>query len=59
MAGPDIRLRGRAGDAALVMQQLTDEPAYLEVQAPQAFTRVSDGQEQFSLNIRVAEEVME
>jgi hypothetical protein len=59
MAGSDIRLRGRAGDAALVMQQLTDEPAYVEVQAPQAFTRVSDGQEQFSLNIRVAEEVIE
>jgi hypothetical protein len=59
MAGPDIRLRGRAADAALVMQQLTDEPGYGEVQAPQAFSRVADGQEQFSLNIRVGEEVAE
>ena len=59
MAGPDIRLRGRAADAALVMQQLTDEPGYVEVQAPQAFSRVADGQEQFSLNIRVGEEVVE
>jgi len=59
MAGPDIRLRGRAGDAALVMQQLTDEPGYGEVQAPQAFSRVADGQEQFFLNIRVGEEVVQ
>ena len=59
MAGPEIRLRGRAGDAALVMQQLTDEPGYVTVQAPQAFSRVSDGQEQFYLNIRVGAEVVE
>ncbi|MEE4144976.1 MAG: hypothetical protein V2I26_09260 [Halieaceae bacterium] len=59
MAGQDIRLRGRAADAALVMQQLTDEAGYGEVQAPQAFSRVSDGQEQFYLNIRVAGEVAE
>jgi hypothetical protein len=59
MAGPDIRLRGRAADAALVMQQLTDEPGYQEVQAPQAISRVSDGQEQFYLNIRVAAGVAE
>jgi general secretion pathway protein L len=59
MAGPGIRLRGRAADAALVMQQLTDEPAYREVQAPQAISRVAEGQEQFYLNIVVAEEVAE
>jgi hypothetical protein len=59
MAGPEIRLRGRAADAALVMQQLTDEPAYSQVLAPQAISRVADGQEQFSLNIRVGDEVPE
>jgi general secretion pathway protein L len=57
MKGPQIRLRGRAGDAALVMEELTDEPGYLEVMAPQAITRVGDGQEQFYLNIKVGEEV--
>ncbi|MCB1696916.1 MAG: PilN domain-containing protein [Pseudomonadales bacterium] len=59
MAGPEIRLRGRAQDAALVMQQLTDEPAYREVVAPQAISRVAEGQEQFYLNARVASEVPE
>ncbi len=59
MAGPDIRLRGRAADAALVMQQLTDEPAYSRVLAPQAISRLADGQEQFSLDIRVGDEVSE
>jgi general secretion pathway protein L len=58
MAGPEIRLRGRAGDAALVMEELTDEPGYLEVMAPQAITRAGD-QEQFYLNIQVGEEVPE
>ncbi len=53
MAGSEIRLRGRAGDAALVMQELTDEPGYLQVRAPQAISRVADGQEQFYLNIQV------
>ncbi len=55
MTGPQMRLRGRAGDAALVMEELTDEPGYLEVQAPQAISRVADGQEQFYLDIRVGE----
>jgi general secretion pathway protein L len=60
MSGPEIRLRGQAADAALVMQQLTDEPGYLEVVAPQAIVRLGDtGQEQFHLNIRVGEEVPE
>lgn len=54
MNGPDIRLRGMATDAAQVMEELTDEPAYLEVQAPQAITRLGNtGREQFYLNIRV------
>ena len=55
MAGEDIRLRGRAADAAAVMEELTDEPAYQEVLAPQAIARLGDtGQEQFYLNIRLA-----
>jgi len=59
MAGPDIRLRGKAADAASVMQQLTDEPGYRDVVAPQAISRVTDGQEQFYLNLRVGDEVPE
>ena len=57
MTGPVIKLRGRAGDAALVMEELTNEPCYLEVKAPQPIRRLPDGQEQFYLDIRVCEEV--
>jgi len=57
MAGPDIRLRGKAGNAAQVMQLLTDEPGYRDVVAPQAISRVADGQEQFYLNFRAGDEV--
>lgn len=56
MKGADIRLRGRAADAALIMQNLTDEPDYLDVQAPTAFIRRDTGLEQFSLDIRLGEE---
>jgi len=53
MNGPDIRLRGRATDAALVVEELTNEPAYLDM-VPQAIVKLGDtGQEQFSLNFRV------
>ena len=52
MNGPNIRLRGRATNAASVMQLLTDEAAYREVTAPQAIVKVAGtGLEQFSLNI--------
>ncbi len=52
MNGREIRLRGRAVDAAMVMQKLTDEPGYSEVLSPQAIVRVGNtGLEQFSLNI--------
>lgn len=57
MAGPDIRLRGKAANAAQVMQLLTDEPGYHDVVAPQAISRVPDGQEQFYLNFRAGDEV--
>jgi general secretion pathway protein L len=54
MSGREIRLRGRAADAASVMQKLTDEPGYAEVTAPQAIVKVGNtGLEQFSLNINV------
>ena len=47
-------LRGRAMDAASIMQKLTDEPAYGEVTAPQAIVKVGNtGLEQFSLNINL------
>lgn len=57
MSGASIRLRGRAADAASVMEQLTEEPAYSEVRSPQAIVRLGDtGLEQFYLDIRVAGE---
>jgi general secretion pathway protein L len=56
MNGLEIDLRGRAVDAASVMQRLTDQPDYAEVSAPRAFVRVKGTQfEQFYFNIRVRE----
>ena len=53
MQGLEIDLRGRAVDAASVMQRLTDQPDYAEVAAPRAITRVRGTQlEQFYLSIR-------
>lgn len=53
--GDLIRLRGRAMDAAAVMQRLSSEPAYSEVTAPQAIVRVGNtALEQFYLDIRLA-----
>jgi general secretion pathway protein L len=58
MIGKEIRIRGRAADAAAVMQQLTDEADYAEVTAPQAITRLGNtGLEQFYLNIRLRDAV--
>lgn len=52
--GPDLRIRGRAGDAAAVMQTLSSEVAYAEVTAPQAISRVGNSEEeQFYLDIRL------
>ncbi len=52
--GEDMRIRGRAADAAAVMQTLSAESAYAEVTAPQAISRVGNGdQEQFYLDIRM------
>jgi len=56
MTGDEISLLGLAVDAASVMQLITKEPAYADVTAPQAISRVGNtGFEQFSLNIRLAE----
>jgi general secretion pathway protein L len=57
MNGKEIRVRGRALDAASVMQKLTDLPDYEEVTAPQAIVKVGNsGLEQFTLNISIREE---
>lgn len=57
MNGLAIRLRGQSADAASVMQLLTDTPAYANVTAPQAITRIGgSGLEQFFLNMQVAPE---
>ena len=56
MKGREIRLRGRAEDAAAVMQILTGESDYVEVTAPAAIIKVANsGLEQFSLNLTLAE----
>ena len=61
MNGNEIRVRGVAKDAAAIMEQLTDEAAYAQVNAPQAITRVggSSGMEQFHLNISLRSEAPE
>ena len=56
MKGREIRLRGRAEDAAAVMQILTGEADYVEVTAPAAIIKVANsGLEQFSLNLTLEE----
>jgi hypothetical protein len=53
--GEDLRIRGRAADAAAVMQTLSAEPAYAEVTAPQAISRVGNSdEEQFYLDLRIS-----
>lgn len=55
MNGRDIRIRGEATNAAEVMAQLTAEPAYAEVSAPQAMTKLGNtGLERFVFNIKLA-----
>jgi hypothetical protein len=55
MRGDLLRVRGRARNAASVMQTLTEEGAYEAVTAPQAITAVGNtGEEQFYLDIDVA-----
>ncbi len=51
MSGREIRIRGRASDAAAVMEKLTNEEDYIEVTAPAAIVKVakSDLARRFSL----------
>ncbi len=54
MKGLELGLRGRAPDAASVMQRLTRQDEYAEVTAPRAFVRVKGTSiEQFYLDIRL------
>ncbi len=55
MRGTDLRIRGRASDAAVVMQTLAEAEEYANVTAPQAITAVgTTGLEQFHLDIALA-----
>ena len=55
MQGSNLDIRGVAADAAVVVQQLTDESAYKRVAAPQAITKYfNTDREQFFLNIELA-----
>jgi len=52
--GHSIRLRGRGKDAASLQQAMTEEPAFEQVTAPQAISRVGNtGLEQFFLDIKL------
>lgn len=54
MRGRELRIRGRARDAAVVMQTLAQTPAFASVTAPQAITAVGNtGLEQFHLDIEL------
>ncbi|EAQ98318.1 PilN domain-containing protein [Congregibacter litoralis] len=55
MRGRDLRVRGRARDAAVVMQTLAQTPSFASVTAPQAITAVGNtGLEQFHLDIELS-----
>lgn len=49
-----IRIEGESGNAAAVMQQLLDDPAYVRVDAVSAFKKVRSGMERFALELVVA-----
>ena len=55
MTGGELSIRGRAGNAAEIMELLIKEPAYASVTAPQAIVKTPDGQERFTLAITLAE----
>lgn len=55
-----LRIRGSAKDAAAVMAQLTDVPAYKKVSAPRAISKMGNtGYEQFYLDIRIKDGVVQ
>lgn len=49
--GTKIKIEGESRDAAAVMQQLLDHPAYVRVAAPVAIKKVRSGMERFVLNL--------
>ena len=52
--GRSIRLRGRGADAASLQQAMTQDPAFSQVTAPQAISKVGNtGLEQFFLDIKL------
>lgn len=58
MRGRELRVRGRAGDAAQVMQTLSSQEDYASVTSPQAISAVgSTGVEQFYIDVLLAEPV--
>lgn len=58
MRGRELRVRGRASDAAQVMQTLSSQEDYASVTAPQAISAVgSTGVEQFYIDVLLAEPV--
>lgn len=54
--GASIKIVGESDDAAAVMQQLLDEPAYARVVAPVAIKKSRSGSERFVLNLDLATE---
>ena len=55
--GRDVKLRGRSGNAASVMEGLTKESRFARVTSPQAIRRIgATGEELYYLDIRVAEQ---
>lgn len=56
LSGENIKIAGESSDAAAVMQQLLDHPAYVRVVAPVAIKKVRSGMERFVLNLTLATE---
>ena len=56
LSGDNIKISGESSDAAAVMQQLLDHPAYIRVVAPVAIKKVRSGMENFVLNLTLAPE---
>jgi general secretion pathway protein L len=52
--GTQVKIEGQSKDAAAVMQQLLDDPAYVRVVAPVAIKKVNSGMEYFVLNLTLA-----
>ena len=54
MNGLEIDLRGRADNAAVMMQELSEQPEYVEVTAVSPIRRIPNTEvEQFHLKVRL------